>query len=342
MESRPWLCVIRIVGAALAATLMLHSAAIEKPAGKEAASLLTEACLNPDNERVSAATREGDYTQALALGQAAVKQLKDRGVADCRLAVALGNLGTSNFNLGNYVTAEQQMNTARRIWENQGLIGQPGLVRSLANLMALYVDCGEYGKAKAAADRIIVIPMGQQFSAVDRVLVLNNVARLHESMSNFGDAESVYAEAITTLEVGGLASSRVMAIVLNNRGSLMFKRHRYQEAGSDFTDALSILDARVESTHPAMVEPLVNMAHAEIHAKRYIPAAVLLARALQITTLHPVDSPRERQILSCYATVLRRLHRKDEARSADRRAKELPATADVNRRALASTVDFRF
>ncbi|MDQ6760639.1 MAG: tetratricopeptide repeat protein [Acidobacteriota bacterium] len=324
---------IRVAGAALAATLILHSAALQESSA---------ACLHPANEGVSAAIREGDYTQALALGQAALKELNDRGIADCRLAVALGNLGTANFNLGNYVTAERRMNGARRIWEKQGSMGQPGLVRSLANLMALYVHCGEYGKAKAAADRILAIPTGQHFSAVERVLVLNNLARLHESMSNFGGAESLYAEAVTTLKVGGASGSREMAIVLNNRGSLMIKRHRYQEAGSDFAEALSILDASVGSTHPAMVEPLVNMAHAEIQAKRYNPAAALLARALHITTLHPVDSPRERQILSCYAMVLKRLHRKDEARSADRRAKELPPTADVNRKALASTVDFRF
>lgn len=272
--------------------------------------------------------------------------MNDRGIKDCRLAVALGNLGTSNFNLGFYVSAERQMKSAAQIWEDEGPMGTPGLVRSLANLIALYVDCCEYAKAKAEADRVLVIPTGQSFSSADRVHLLNNVARLHESMRHIDYAESLYAEAIRTLKVAGMSDSREMAIILNNRGCLRMKKHRYQEARSDFAEAISIMDATVGSTQPALVdfaivEPLVNMAHAEIRAQRYTSAQALLERALEITKGHTLDSPREAQILSSYVMVLQRLHRNDEARSADRRAKELQSNADVNRRTLADTVAFR-
>jgi tetratricopeptide (TPR) repeat protein len=117
------------------------------------------------------------------------------------------------------------------------------------------------------------------------------------------------------------------AAALTNLASVQRERHQYDSAESLYRRALTIEEATFGPDQPEVFRILSNLGRLYHLEGRYQDAEAVYARALKIADHYPAD-PGVVDTIANYAVLLRKMHRKGEARGLEARARALSGKLD--------------
>jgi tetratricopeptide (TPR) repeat protein len=170
----------------------------------------------------------GDYDQAIALGQEAVR-------LDPLFAEAIGFVGVCHARLGRYDEAEAQHRQQEALaleW------GDPRLqIEALANLGVMNYFRGDYAAAEAHYAR--ALRMAEEVGlATERAQICNNLGFVLIRRGRPAEAEQAFLRAIETHRAyGGLTS---LVGPYNGMGNVLAEQKRYGEARAYYRRALAL------------------------------------------------------------------------------------------------------
>ena len=263
-------------------------------------------------------------------------------LADPRLGVVLNSLGSLYLAEGKYLDAERSLAESlpileRALGENHIYLAQT----VLNNLGTLYSEKGEYTKAERVLGRALAIAKASGGDAETLGNLEDGLAAVYVRGGRYDEAKLLFEDALMLhRKTLGPENARV-AGVLNNLAALLFKTGNTDGALAAVRQALGILEPQAGSRPAELAEVLNNLglfcaqfgslAEAEGHYRRGLAAAEPALGA---------DHPLVGSLLQGYGNVLRRMHRKSEAKAAEQRAKSILARNSRDN-ALGLTVDAR-
>lgn len=135
-----------------------------------------------------------------------------------------------------------------------------------------------------------------------------------------------------------ITSPGLVAEFLNELGLLRFKQGRYQESVKVNSESLDLFQDAMGAEHPALIVPINNLALSYLKLGRLSLAELTLKRAMSICrrTLGE-DHATCGALLDSYAVVLRKLHRKPEAKAVVARSRQI-RDASQRRNGVGSTI----
>ena len=177
------------------------------------------------------AYQQGRYTEAEQFLLAALKEAKDFGEQDPRLATSLNNLALLYRAQGKYEQAEPLLPRALTISEKALGPEHPDVAKSLNNLASLYQDQGKYEQAEPLYQRSLTIgekALGPEHPDVAKSL--NNLASLYQAQGKYEQAEPLYQRSLTISEKALGPEHPDVAKSLNNLASLYQDGTQYEQA----------------------------------------------------------------------------------------------------------------
>jgi tetratricopeptide (TPR) repeat protein len=220
--------------------------------------------------------------------------------------------------LGRIADVERLAARSVVILEKTHLRNDPALLRPLQILATARLEGGKTASAREALKRMQTIPTQRP---EDRALVHATAAPFLVLEGKRPEAEVEYLAAIHALEEAGRSETADMAAILDNVGSLYIHEQRLTEADQVLDRASSVL------SHAQAIAPMDRIKHLNIRgvlksrqgdwggAERDLRDALSMAEREQW-----VEPFLLRSILESYAAVLRRTHRRQDARSIEARA----------------------
>ncbi len=233
-------------------------------------------------------------------------------VSPAQLAGILDALGRSRFRAGKYREATGYFEKALQ------LAHQPGSrLAGLVNASQAYRELGEYKKSEHYIREALRMAPGdaRHWQLLGSVLIKSR---------KYEEAQLAEQKALA------LGDASVAALAWSDLSAMA-------EAQGHLTEAATLLERAIHTMHPqhARGRLLVSLAALEMRAKHPHPAASHLREAIQdLETALGKMHPDLAKALDFYASVLRRVGRKSEARQAAERAGEIRAS-------LAATVHWR-
>lgn len=201
----------------------------------------------------------------------------------------------------------------------------PALLRPLQILAAAQFERGKTARAREAFHRMLAI---RNTRPEDRALVCGMAASLLEAEGKLPEAESQYSAAIQALKEAGRGGSSEASALLNGIGSLYIRQHRMAEARRALDDALAIFERAPDANPWDRIKLLVTRAALCARQGEWRDAEQDLASALSIADRESQVEPAAlRSLLIDYAVVLRKNHRRREARSIESRIAALGGDA---------------
>jgi tetratricopeptide (TPR) repeat protein len=259
-------------------------------------------------ERAHQAYVAGRYAEAVAGYRHVLASLGPERTLE--RAATMENVGESLRSLGRLAEARPLMEDAMR--EIAALAGpdSPQAIQATSNLAALYWSMGDLAKAETMAVRAgnrkiqAMVYLVQRRYAEAKDLLLNlldsademsaialyaNLASAAIGIEDLPQAE-VYAQRGVEIAQCALPENHPgRASVLNNRAQVYRFTGRYQEAESDYREALGIWEKSVGPSHPDYARGLINLAAFYHERGREAGAEQLYLRALPILeTTDPV------------------------------------------------------
>jgi tetratricopeptide (TPR) repeat protein len=214
--------------------------------------------------------------------------------------------------------AEQSIQALEKAYSSN----DPVLLRPLQVLASTNFDRGTLGKAREAFKRMQSIRIQRP---EDRALVHGMAAALSEAEGRLREAEADYLAALQAWQDAGRGESADTSAVLAGLGSLYIKENRLSEAAKVLDRALAMLNTAKDAVPLDRTKLL--LLHAVLQARQgdWLAAEQYLHDALATADREPwVDPFVLRSILTNYAAVLRKNHRRREARSIEARAVAIP------------------
>ena len=273
------------------------------------------------------AYQRGDYAKAEKQFERALKEARESGKRDPRLAESLHSLAELYKVQGRYAKAEPLFKRALGIREKALGPEHPAVATILNNMAELYRADGRYAEAEPLYKRSLAIwekALGPEHS--DVATGLNNLALLYQAQGRYAEAEPLYNRSYRIKEKTLGPAHPHVANSLNNLANLYHDQGRHAEAEPLYQRSLGIREKALGPAHPAVANNLNNLAwHYEALGK-YAEAEPLYKRALSIRekTLGP-DHPYVAATLENYAGLLRKTKRKKDAKKMEARAKAIRA-----------------
>jgi tetratricopeptide (TPR) repeat protein len=270
--------------------------------------------------------RSGDYAGAEKLLEQVVREAASAWQGDPRLAAALSNLASLYQDLGRYAKAEKFYLRSAEIWEGAGGGNLARLSECLNSLASVYLDSGQPAKAqRLLAGRVtdLTAALGPGHQEVVRLLL--NLGAAHYGQGRYSEAEAAYRQALVSWESDPRRNLTVGAAIRNNLGAVYLRTGRTAEARSHFERAAVILEGE-PADMSALLKTLLNLSTVATMEHRWEEGEGHLKTALGIAekTFGP-DHPLVAYLLSNHAVLLRKTHRKSEAKQAESRAKTILA-----------------
>jgi tetratricopeptide (TPR) repeat protein len=278
------------------------------------------------NQQVLVLVAKGRRTDAELLLKQLLPQVNplDRG---CE-GVTLSNLSALLLTSGRPAQAERFAMRSVQVLEEAYSPNDPALLRPLHILASIRIELGNIGQARQAFRRMQSIPANRPD---DRGHVSAMAASLLMAEGRWKEAESHYAAALQDLKSVGRENSADAGSLLNALGLGYFKEGRWSEARRIFDQALAIFE-RVRDADPWDRAKLLCMRGAlRARQHEWAEAEQDLADALAIADHESRMEPAMlRPLLSAYLDVLRKNHRRGEARSIQARIAALGPARNAN------------
>ena len=247
--------------------------------------------------------RQGDYRGAEKVARQALEQAdndRERAIAQ----IHLGRVYRDWLKCGPAARATER---GVQLFHRQG---EPLLaMESAAQLIALYLECGELGRALAVEKRWMDYPLARRELPPERAsYLLGNSAVMLVAKRKYREAEPLIREAIAVAPAVDRATlESTLAVVL-------LQLRRPEEALEAALRAVRLMKQELGAGHPLAVRPLANLAaihsrlgHDEEATRSFEEAMVLLRRH------YGEASPLTVEVLLSRAHALRR--EKSEKRS---------------------------
>jgi len=147
--------------------------------------------------------------------------------------------GLGQYGIRRYKTAERSFNNARNLLEREGLTNNLVYLRVTSCLGLIYLVQGRWAEAdkyiSASLDKSLQT-LGKQSAAY--IANLNNMAKFHQSMGRYNEAEQEFAEAFRLSE-SFFGGSMQTAIILNNQAMLAHMLGRAEQAQKQMSAAMN-------------------------------------------------------------------------------------------------------
>ncbi|WP_321477756.1 tetratricopeptide repeat protein [uncultured Paludibaculum sp.] len=235
------------------------------------------------------------------------------------------SLGSVASALGRPLEAEGHYLAAIRIWETLGEPATVALLQSKADLVSLYVETGQTGRADRLAKRLAADAegkLGSDSTAEGRVLIaISAAAYLNQDMDR---AESLCRKAVRIKDKNADMSPEERSQAHNQLGLILWKRDHRGAALQEARKATEVLEKQERTQSLEYAAALANLAMM-MASEHHDPRALgLLDRAIGVVrssvgTGHVFLA----ELLTNYAELLKNAKRGDESKAARREAQTI-------------------
>jgi tetratricopeptide (TPR) repeat protein len=264
-------------------------------------------------------SEQGRYAEAAAVLES-IRADAER--ADRRdFAAILNNLGTFYWNLGRLRDAERTYEQSFGIRVSLKDEYSIAAARTLNNLGLVYADLNYLARAESVLLRAADLhqSIGGDNPGLGQVWI--NLGKTYQAESRFNEAETMFRRSIDLLE-RERSPSHELAKGLNNLGVLLRSQGRYEEAESRLRRALELWREELGEKHPLVASGFNNLGVLYTSQGRLGQADEYLAAAIRIgSQVLPAGHPNLALYQISYATLLRKLDRKKEARQLETSAR---------------------
>jgi tetratricopeptide (TPR) repeat protein len=229
---------------------------------------------------------------------------------------------------GRLAEAEAMAERAVRTLEETGVPDDLKLLRALNILASVRFQLGKMVQARQTFRRMQSIPIQRP---EDRAIVGAMAAAMLVAERKWPQAESQYAIAIESLANAGHADTADAAALLNALGVVYINERRLSDADRTLNQALAIFERAPDASPWDRIKLLQTRGALRARQGDWREAEQDLARALSIADRESNVEPMSiRPLLISYAAVLRKNHRRREARSIETRLSGLGRVPEAN------------
>jgi tetratricopeptide (TPR) repeat protein len=194
-------------------------------------------------------------------------------------------------------------------------------LRPLQSLAQIQFQQREIGKARETLQRLQSIPSGLP---ADRAVAHSLAAALFYADGRYHEAEADYLKALGAWEESGRGATPDMAAVLDGFAALYVEEGRYPEAGRTLDRAMAVLTSANGAVATDWIKLFNSRAALHIRQAEWREAEADLHAAISAADRDTrLDPALLKSLLADYARVLRKNHRRKEARSIEARAAAL-------------------
>ena len=202
------------------------------------------------------------------------------------------------------------------------------LLRPLASLSSALLEQRKVGKARAVFQRMLSVRTERPN---DRAVLHTTAAALLQAEARYKDAELEYFRALAAREEAGRGQTADIAQLLNMLANLYIVDKRFDEAGHILDRALAIFAVTGDGVLKDRATFLNSQAAVHIHRGEWRKAEEVLRSAITAADSEMrLDPLALETLLVNYAHVLRKNHRRREARTAEARAATLYSDRTIN------------
>lgn len=195
------------------------------------------------------------------------------------------------------------------------------LLRPLASLSSALLEQRKIGKARAVFQRMLSVRTERPD---DRAVLHTTAAALFQAEARYKDAELEYFRALAAREEAGRGQTADIAQLLNMLANLYIVDKRFDEAGHILDRVLAIVAVTGDGVLKDRATFLNSQAAVHIHRGEWRKAEEVLRSAITAADSEMrLDPLALETLLVNYAYVLRKNHRRREARAAEARAATL-------------------
>jgi tetratricopeptide (TPR) repeat protein len=197
----------------------------------------------------------------------------------------------------------------------------PVLLRPLQSLAQLQFEQRKIAKARETLQRLQSIPTERP---ADRAVVHGLAATLLYTEGRYHKAEAEYLKALGAWEEAGRGETTDVAAALGSLAVVYVADGRYREAGRTLDRAIAILTSAKDAVPTDRIKLFSSRAELHVRQGEWREAEADLAAAISAADRDTrLDPALLKSLLASYAHVLRKIHRRKEARSIEARAAAL-------------------
>jgi tetratricopeptide (TPR) repeat protein len=301
-----------------------------------AANNALEAWSEPVSEG-KALTRAGNYAAAAETFHRALAVAVGANAGERKLIEIYDALASAYAEAGQYAESEHQYRRALALAEKTE--GRQSLDYALlaAGMAVLPTQIGNRGPIVKMLREAIAVNR-QTGSARELAIVRICLAQILMDGRRYVEAESVLLDAQSGAAILMTTDPGLLADLLDSLGVLRFNQGRYRESIDLYLESLRLLEDVTSGEHSLLLAPLNNLALSYLKLGQLNEAEVTLRRANTVCgkTLGE-DHATCGALLEGYAVVLRKLHRKREAKTVAARAAQI-TRAFLSRNGVGSTI----
>jgi tetratricopeptide (TPR) repeat protein len=301
-----------------------------------AANNTLEAWSEPVSEG-KALTTAGNYAAAAQAFRRALAVAEAANAGDRKLIEIYDALASAYAGAGQYAESEHQYRRALALAEKAEGRQSLGYALLAASMAALPTQIGNRDPIIEMLRKAIAVNR-RTGSARELAIVRVCLAQILMDGRRYVEAESVLLDAQSSAPILMTTDPGLLADLLDSLGVLRFNQGRYRESINLCLESLRLLEDITSGEHSLLVAPLNNLALSYLKLGRLNDAELTLlhANALCNKTLGE-DHATCGALLEGYAVVLRKLHRKQEAKAVGARASQI-ARAFRSRNGVGSTI----
>lgn len=270
------------------------------------------------NRRGVEAYKQGRYPDAEELLSAALTEAEKLGKEDSRLAASLNNLAAVYRAQHKYGEAEPLYKRALTILKEALGHEHPDVAANLNNLGRLYYEIAKQADARLA-ENLLSSPQ-----ILDPATSYQLQVQISFREHKYAEAEPLFKQALRIQEKTLRQDHPDLAMTLIHLADLYFAQGMYKKAGPLYSRTLAIQEETFGAEHINVSDTVYRMALMYKLQKKYLKSEPFFLRALSIREgiLGP-EHNEVGEILANYASLLRRMGRKDEAKKMEARAKAI-------------------
>jgi tetratricopeptide (TPR) repeat protein len=191
------------------------------------------------------------------------------------------------FELGRFDEAKRHLKYSLALWDQQTAKLEPGCLRATNNLIALYTETKQFGRAqKLGEDTLATHKDDLDRHPSERVHTLHNLATVYYFRGRYQDAEHLLRDAMAILEQHGSGEDPQIMYVLVTTASVLVRNGKPEQALDLVQRARSIGERIFGREHVVLARALIVESAAYRSLNRTAEAAVAVQKALAIISGH--------------------------------------------------------
>jgi tetratricopeptide (TPR) repeat protein len=240
----------------------------------------------------------------------------------------LHNLATVMGLSGRIGEAENLEERSIKILEKGYPPDHPFLLRPLQSLVQIQLEQREIAKARETFQRLQSIPTERP---MDRATVHGLAAALLYTEGRYHEGEAEYLKALGAWEESGRGETMDVAVLLRALAVIYIADGQYREAGRTLDRAIAIATSAKDAVATDWIKLFSTRAELHVRQGEWGEAEADMGAAMSAANGDTrLDPATLKTLLASYAYVLRKNHRRREARSFEARAAAVHARGLTN------------